>query len=86
MESTENILAIDVGGSHIKCTILNPKGEWQMEYKRVDTPKEAKPADVLSTIKDLVKGMPDYGKISVGFPGYVRNGIVYTAPNLGNPN
>ena len=86
MESTGNILAIDIGGSHIKCTILNPKGEWQMDYKRVDTPKAAKPADVLSTITELVKGLPEYEKISVGFPGYVRNGIVYTAPNLGNPN
>jgi polyphosphate glucokinase len=86
MESTGNILAIDIGGSHIKCTILNPKGEWQMDYKRVDTPIAAKPSDVISTIKELVKGMPDYEKISVGFPGYVRNGIIYTAPNLGNLN
>lgn len=86
MESTADILAIDIGGSHIKCTILNPKGEWQMEYKRVDTPKDAKPADVLSIITELVKGMPEYEKVSVGFPGYVRKGIVYSAPNLGNLN
>jgi polyphosphate glucokinase len=86
MESSGNILAIDIGGSHIKCMILNPRGEWQMDYKRVDTPKEATPAGVLNTITELVKGIPDYEKVSVGFPGYVRNGIVYTAPNLFNPN
>lgn len=84
MALSGNILAIDVGGSHIKATILNPRGEWQMEYKRVTTPSPSTPATVLSTILDLVKGMPDYDRVSVGFPGYVRNGIVYTAPNLGN--
>jgi len=57
-----------------------------MDYKRLPTPKDAKPADVLEIIAELVKDMPDYDKVSVGFPGYVRNGIVYTAPNLGNPN
>jgi polyphosphate glucokinase len=31
-----------------------------------------------------VKDYPPYDKVSVGFPGYVRNGVVKTAPNLGN--
>src|ERR1700743_2448245 len=84
MALTGNILAIDVGGSHIKATILNPQGEWQMEYKRVDTPGEATPANVIGTIRGLVEGLTDYERVSVGFPGYVRNGMVYTAPNLGN--
>jgi polyphosphate glucokinase len=86
MALSGNILAIDVGGSHIKCTILDPKGEWQMDYKRMDTPLQATPANVLSTIAELVKDMPDYNRVSVGFPGYVRNGVVYTAPNLDNPH
>lgn len=84
MESTGNILAIDVGGSHIKGTILNSKGEWQIDYKRIETPKQATPANVIAIIQELAKDMPAYEKISVGFPGYVRNGVVYTAPNLGN--
>lgn len=57
-----------------------------MEYKRVKTPEAPTPENVLRTIQGLVDGMPAYDKISVGFPGYVRNGVVYTAPNLGNPN
>jgi polyphosphate glucokinase len=28
--------------------------------------------------------LSSYDKVSVGFPGYVRNGVVKTAPNLGN--
>ena len=86
MADTGHILAIDVGGSHIKSTILNIAGEWQMEYKRVGTPEKATPGNVINTILELVKGMPDYDKVSVGFPGYVRNGVVFTAPNLGTAN
>ncbi|HXB92455.1 MAG TPA: ROK family protein, partial [Puia sp.] len=84
MASTGHILSIDIGGSHIKGTILNEEGEWQTEYNKLTTPERATPADVIKVIKNLVNGMPDYDKVSVGFPGYVRNGIVYTAPNLGN--
>ena len=78
-----SVLSIDIGGSHIKCTILNAKGELQTEYKRVETPDPATPANVIKTIKTLITGLPAYDKVSVGFPGYVRDGIVHTAPNLG---
>jgi polyphosphate glucokinase len=84
--SSLDILALDIGGSHIKGTILNTKGEWLFDYKSLDTPNPATPEQVIATITELVKGMPDYGKVSVGFPGYVRQGIVFSAPNLGNPH
>lgn len=77
------ILTIDIGGSHVKATILNSKGELQMEYKRVDTPIPANPENIITTIKNLVKGFPDYNYVSAGFPGYVKNGTIITAPNLG---
>lgn len=86
MASNGNILAIDIGGSHIKGNILNPKGEEQIKYSKLDTPGQATPAAVVRTVLQLVKNMPEYEKISVGFPGYVRNGIVITAPNLGSQN
>jgi polyphosphate glucokinase len=84
MTTSQDILALDIGGSHIKGTILNTKGEWLFDYKSLDTPRSATPENVIRTITELVKGMPDYGKVSVGFPGYVRNSVVYSAPNLGN--
>ena len=77
------ILSVDIGGSHIKATILNSRGELQMEYARVATPSPANPENVISTIKNLVKKFPEYDKVSVGFPGYVKDGTVITAPNLG---
>jgi polyphosphate glucokinase len=77
------ILSIDIGGSHIKATILNYKGELQMEYDKVETPQPAGPENLLAAIKTLVKDFPEYDCVSAGFPGYVRDGIVRTAPNLG---
>jgi polyphosphate glucokinase len=76
------ILSIDIGGSNIKATILNKKGELTMDYEKVPTPYPASPDNVLKAINTLVKSFPDFDKISVGFPGYVKNGVVKTAPNL----
>jgi polyphosphate glucokinase len=76
-------LAIDIGGSHIKATILNEKGELLMEYDKIITPMPATPENVVEAIRKLVKNFPEYNRISVGFPGYVKNSVVKTAPNLG---
>ena len=78
-----NILTIDIGGSHIKATILDKDGAPVSEYKRLETPAPATPANILETIKTLVKGLAGYDAVSAGFPGYVRDGVIKTAPNLG---
>ena len=87
MKKTETaspkFLSIDIGGSHIKATILNDKGKLQMDYDKVPTPVPANPDKVIDAIKKLVKAFPAYDHVSVGFPGYVRNGVIETAPNLG---
>ncbi|WP_242919847.1 ROK family protein [Pontibacter liquoris] len=77
------ILTIDVGGSHIKATILNRAGELQTSYKKIDTPSPATPEKVLAGVQELVKDFTDYDRVSVGFPGYIHEGHVMTAPNLG---
>ena len=77
------ILAIDIGGSHIKATILNSDGALEMEYEKVDTPSPATPEKCLEAIKELIHAFPEYDKVSVGFPGYIKDGVVITAPNLG---
>jgi polyphosphate glucokinase len=78
------ILTIDIGGSHIKATLLNKAGEKISEYERLPTPKPSNPENIIQTIQDVVKNLNGYERISVGFPGYVRNGVVKTAPNLDN--
>lgn len=82
----KKILTIDIGGSGIKATILNEVGEMIVEYKKMNTPSPSNPENILKAIKSLVKEFPDYDMISVGFPGYVRKGIVHTAPNLDKEN
>lgn len=54
------------------------------EYEKIGTPSPATPENVIQSIVDLIKNFGDFDKVSVGFPGYVRNEIVFTAPNLGN--
>lgn len=82
MNATGNILAIDIGGSHIKGTILDPAGEQLTSYKKFVTPSQVTSNGVIGIVQQIAHDMPEYEKISVGFPGYVRNGIVFTAPNL----
>ena len=80
--SGDKILAVDIGGSHIKATILNSAGELQIGYQIVDTPVLPGPKTLIATINRLVHKFPGYDKVSIGFPGYVKDGVVLTAPSL----
>lgn len=77
-------LCIDVGGSGLKASVLSPKGEMQGGKVRVDTPYPCTPAVLLPALKSLVKPLPKFSRVSVGFPGYIREGKVITAPHFGN--
>ncbi|MBE7171344.1 MAG: ROK family protein [Williamsia sp.] len=77
------ILAIDIGGSHVKAILLDYNGKPVSEYKRLETPKPSTPANMMEQIKALAKDLAGYEVISAGFPGYIKNGVVKTAPNLG---
>lgn len=79
----EKILSIDIGGSRIKGTLLDIDGNVLIDYQRITTPKFAGPENVIQGIVDLSGNFGEFTKVSIGFPGYVRAGIVYTAPNLG---
>jgi polyphosphate glucokinase len=83
VDPDEKILSIDIGGSRIKGTILDINGNMLMDYQRIATPKFAGPENVMQGIVELTKNFNRFTKVSVGFPGYVRGGTVYTAPNLG---
>jgi polyphosphate glucokinase len=79
----EKILSVDIGGSHIKATVITAAGALPDAYRKLPTPVPANPANVITVIQELVKDLAGYTKIAVGFPGIVRNGRVFTAPNLG---
>jgi polyphosphate glucokinase len=77
-------LTIDIGGSGLKASVLDARGAMLVERVRVPTPVGRPPALVIEALAGLVASLPAYERISVGFPGVVRDGKVLTAPNLGH--
>ena len=77
-------LAIDIGGTGIKAALLDDAGSLVGERQRVPTPpKPVSPEDLVRAIDQVAGPLGTYQRVSVGFPGYVRDGRVITAPNLG---
>jgi polyphosphate glucokinase len=75
-------LAIDVGGSGLKAAVVDEAGRLLTERVRVDTPVGSPPGAVVEALVRLVGPLGACDRVSVGFPGAVRNGRVLTAPNL----
>jgi polyphosphate glucokinase len=76
-------LAIDIGGTNIKASVLDAAGALITGRVRCETPKPSTPAAILDSICVLAMDLPRFHRISVGFPGVVKGGSVVTAPNLG---
>src|SRR5690242_10668906 len=78
-------LAIDIGGTHIKGSVLDVTGRMVASEVRLPTPAEATPKAVLKAITSIAEQLPDFDRVSAGFPGYVivDEGAIKTAPNLG---
>jgi len=77
-------LAIDIGGSGIKAAMLDDDGSLIGPRQRVPTPpKPVMPDALLRAIDQATAPLGAFDRVSVGFPGYVRDGRVLTAPNLG---
>jgi polyphosphate glucokinase len=77
------ILAIDIGGTGLKAAIVDTKGRFLTERLRVKTPKRPVPKNIIPALVELAAPLKGYDHISIGFPGYVRDGVVFTAANLG---
>ena len=75
-------LAIDIGGSGLKAMLLDPKGKPLSERERVETPVIPTPRLVLRRLEQLRTQLPDFDRVSVGFPGVIKRGITWTAANL----
>jgi polyphosphate glucokinase len=76
-------LAIDIGGTGLKGAILNAFGELFTDRVRVPTPEKSSPANVVEALVELVGQLGHFDRVSVGFPGVIRRGMVLTAPHLG---
>ncbi len=84
LSKIERVLSIDIGGSHIKAVVINPQGEFAEDYQRLPTPSPANPENAMQIIQQLAQKFTSYDAVAAGFPGYVKDGVVKTAPNLDN--
>ena len=75
-------LSIDIGGTGIKAITLDLAGSALTERTRIETPSPATPEAVLAVIDQLVKVQNEFDRVSVGFPGVVKDGVIKAAPNL----
>jgi polyphosphate glucokinase len=76
-------LAVDVGGTGIKAATLDDRGKMISDRQKIKTPHNATPKKVIAIIQELSKMVGKAERASVGFPGVIKKGVVYTAPNLG---
>jgi polyphosphate glucokinase len=73
-------LAIDVGGSGLKATVLDAAGEMLTERERRETPYPCTPPVLLDELAALAATQPAHDRVSVGFPGAIRRGRVREVP------
>jgi polyphosphate glucokinase len=76
-------LVIDIGGTGIKTLLVNRDGKALSRRRRERTPKPSTPSAVLAVVERMIDRHRTFQRVSVGFPGVVKNGVVRTAPNLG---
>ena len=67
----------------MKASVLDRRGRMLHERVRVETPENPTPKQLVALIAGLTMELPGFDRVSVGFPGVVRGGVIRTAPNLG---
>lgn len=79
-----NTLAVDIGGMSLKLLVLDERGEPLCETLARPTPSPPTPEALFTLVQDLSDTLPPHQQVSVGFPGVVKAGVTFNAPNLGN--
>jgi polyphosphate glucokinase len=75
-------LSVDIGGTGIKMMELDVEGKPLTERLRSLTPAEPTPDRVLAVLEDMRAQLPEFDRVSVGFPGVVKSGVTLAAHNL----
>jgi polyphosphate glucokinase len=73
---------VDIGGTGVKASVLDERGALLAATVRVDTPVGEPPRTLLRALARLVRTLPRFDRVSVGFPGAVADGRILTAANL----
>src|ERR1700744_1986131 len=78
----KRVLTFDIGGTGLKAAVVGPTGKILTERLRVATPPPCPPKVMVKALVELAASFTDYDHVAIGFPGFVRSGVVMTAPNL----
>jgi polyphosphate glucokinase len=79
---TTRTMAVDIGGSGVKTMLLDEAGKPLTDRLRAKTPNPSTPKAITKIIADFAKQLGEFDRVSVGFPGVIKKGTVYTAANL----
>jgi polyphosphate glucokinase len=79
-------LAIDIGGTGLKASVLDSTGQMECDRVRIPTPYPLSPQKLVTVLEDLIKPLPSFDRVSVGFPGMVRDGQILSAPHFVSPD
>lgn len=75
-------LAVDIGGTGLKASVLDATGAMVADRVKVPTPYPIPPDKLVTTLSKLMAPLPKAERASVGFPGMVRAGRVLSAPHF----
>jgi polyphosphate glucokinase len=75
-------LAIDVGGTGLKASVLSKDGTMAADRVKVATTYPVTPDEMVAQLTKLVQPLPESDRVSCGFPGMVRNGHILSAPHF----
>ncbi len=77
------VLGIDIGGSAIKAAVVDVDRGMLLEApSEVETPQPATPGAVATVVARLVSDLDWQGRVGLGFPAVIREGVVGTAANI----
>lgn len=83
MTSKNLAIGVDVGGSSIKCALVDlDTGEFAGERYSTPTPAHDSTEALLTALTTVAANLPGDHPIGVAFPSVIRGGIVRTAANL----
>ena len=78
-------LAIDIGGTGLKASVLDDLGHMEHARVRTATPYPLPPQKLVTDLLSLIGPLPPFDRVSVGFPGMVRGGHILSAPHFVSP-
>lgn len=75
-------LAVDIGGTGLKASVLASHGAMVADRVKIPTTYPMPPDKLVASLTKLVAPLPEAERASVGFPGMVRDGKILSAPHF----